>query len=53
MLPSGDTVIMIGDRLSLLGDRRGVEGIGKITPLGGATSSRGDRRLTDGAEEDA
>jgi H+/Cl- antiporter ClcA/CBS domain-containing protein len=41
ILPSGDTVVMIGDRLSLLGERRGAETIGEITPLGSASSRGG------------
>ena len=34
VLPSGDTVIEAGDRLSLLGEKAGVEGIGELIPLG-------------------
>ena len=41
VLPSGDTVVMVGDRLSLLGERKGVETIGEITPLGSASSRGG------------
>ena len=33
VLPSGDTVIVAGDRLSLLGERKGVERIGELAPL--------------------
>jgi Trk K+ transport system NAD-binding subunit len=40
ILPSGDTVVVVGDRLSLFGERRGAETIGEIAPLGSA-SSRG------------
>ena len=37
VLPSGDTVIVAGDRLSLLGESTGVEKIGELTPLGPAS----------------
>ena len=33
VLPSGDTVLVVGDRLSLLGGREGLEAIGEVVPL--------------------
>ncbi len=34
ILPSGDTVVLAGDRLSALGERKGMERIGEITSVG-------------------
>ncbi len=34
VLPSGDTVVLAGDRLSVLGEREGMERIGEITSVG-------------------
>ena len=34
VLPSGDTVIAAGDRLSLLGKEAGLDAFGEVTPLG-------------------
>ena len=38
ILPSGDTVICTGDRLSLIGERRGVEHIGEVGTLAASPS---------------
>ena len=40
VLPSGDTVILAGDRLSALGEQKGMERIGEITSVGSGVSSR-------------
>jgi Trk K+ transport system NAD-binding subunit len=34
VLPSGDTVIEAGDRLSLLGEKAGIETFGEVISLG-------------------
>ena len=36
VLPSGDTVVVAGDRLSLLGEGKGMQDIGVVTSLGAA-----------------
>jgi len=38
VLPSGDTMLAIGDRLSVLGGREGLEAIGDVVPLSSAKS---------------
>jgi len=37
-VPSADTVILVGDRLSILGQRTGIELFGEITPLSSESS---------------
>jgi H+/Cl- antiporter ClcA len=38
VLPSGDTMLAIGDRLSVLGGRKGLEAVGDVVPLSSAKS---------------
>ena len=38
VLPSGDTMLAIGDRLSVLGGREGLEAVGDVVPLSSAKS---------------